>query len=143
MQGFINDMIGNSNFHTMVHNSNKATHTEQDEINDLNEDLRHLRYELNNNINDNDIENSHDKTILVNNRFNPTTPLMPSLWKKRKDGFMNGMTRMMSETIDITLLQKRMNQVAHTRLRVITTSLKRLQVITTSINSPKPSITGY
>ena len=36
VQGFINYMVGNTNIPTMVHNSNKATYTEQDEINDLN-----------------------------------------------------------------------------------------------------------
>ena len=45
---------------------------------------------------------------------------------------MNGLTRMINGTITITFLQKRMNQGAHTRLRVITTSL----------NSSKPSTTG-
>ena len=54
MQGFINEMDGNTNVPTMVHNSNKATYMDQDEINDLNEDLRHLRYGLGDNINDDD-----------------------------------------------------------------------------------------
>ena len=49
VQGFINNMVGNTNVPTMVHNSNEVTYTEQDEINDLNEDLRHLRYELGDN----------------------------------------------------------------------------------------------
>ena len=39
-------MVGNTNAPTMVHSSNKATYTEQEEINDLNEDLYHLRYGL-------------------------------------------------------------------------------------------------
>ena len=55
---------------------------------------------------------------------------------------MIGLTRMMSGTDTITLQQKRMNQGAHTRLRVITTSLKRLRVITTSLKSQKSSTTG-
>ena len=51
----------------MDHNSNKATYTEQDEINDLNEDLRHLRYGLGDNINDDNNKNSYENTNLVNN----------------------------------------------------------------------------
>ena len=46
------DMIGNTNYPTMVHNSNKATYTEQDEINDLNKDLFYLHNGLEDNIND-------------------------------------------------------------------------------------------
>ena len=57
---------------------------------------------------------------------------MPTSWKKRKDGFINGLTRMMSGTITTTFLEERMNQGAHTRIRVITASLK----------SPRPSTTG-
>ena len=52
---------------------------------------------------------------------------------------MIGLTHMMSGTDTITLQQKRMNQGAHTRLRVITTSLKCLWVITTSLQSHKLS----
>ena len=47
------------------------------------------------------------------------------------------LTRMMSRTDIIILQQKRVNQGAHTRLWVITTSLKRLWVITTSLQSQK------
>ena len=36
VQGFINDIFGNTNVPTMVNNSNKAAYMEQDEINDLN-----------------------------------------------------------------------------------------------------------
>ena len=73
MQRFINDMVDNT-IPTMAHNSNEATYTEQDEIKDLNEDLRHLRYGLGDNINDNDNKNSHDNTNLANNglKFNKT-----------------------------------------------------------------------
>ena len=60
-------MVGNTNVATTVHSSNEAIYTEQDEINDLNEDLRHLNYGLGNNINDDDNKNSHDNTILANN----------------------------------------------------------------------------
>ena len=53
MQGFINDMFDDT-IPMKAHNSNKATYTEQDGINDLNKDLRHLRYGLVYNINDDD-----------------------------------------------------------------------------------------
>ena len=65
VQGFINDMVGNTNIPTMVHNSNKATFLEQDKINDLNEDLRHLHYGLGDNINDANNKNNHDNTNLA------------------------------------------------------------------------------
>ena len=67
VQGFINDMVGNTNVPTMVHNSNKATYTEQDEINDLNEDLLYLHNRLGNNINNANNKNNHDNTNLVDN----------------------------------------------------------------------------
>ena len=62
-------MVDNTNIPTTVHSSNKATYTEQEEINDLNEDLCHLHYGLGNNINDDDNKNSHDETILANNEM--------------------------------------------------------------------------
>ena len=73
VQGFINDMVDNI-IPTMAHNSNKATYTEQDEINDLNEDLRHLHYGLGDNINDDDNEDSRDNTNIADNglKFNNT-----------------------------------------------------------------------
>ena len=46
VQGATNDTVDNTNIPTTVHSSNKTIYTEQDEINDLNEALRHLRYEL-------------------------------------------------------------------------------------------------
>ena len=61
------NMVGNTNVPTTVHNSNKTTYMEQDEINDLNEDLCHLHYGLRNNINDNNSEDSHDNTTLADN----------------------------------------------------------------------------
>ena len=67
VQGFINDMAGNTNVLTMVHNSNEVADMEQDEINDLDEDLRHLRYGLGDNINDDDNKNSQDNTNLADN----------------------------------------------------------------------------
>ena len=39
-------MVGITNVPTTVHSNNKATYAEQKEINDLNEDLCHLRYGL-------------------------------------------------------------------------------------------------
>ena len=67
VQGFINDMVGNTNVPTMVRNSHEATYTEQDEINDLNKDLLHLRNGLGDNINNANNKNSHDNTNLTNN----------------------------------------------------------------------------
>ena len=71
VQGFINDRVGNTNIPMMVQNSNKTTYTEQDEINDLDEDLGHLHYGLKDNINDDDNENSHNITNLVDNELKP------------------------------------------------------------------------
>ena len=67
VQGFINDMVGNTNDPTMVHNSNKTTCIEQDGINDLIEDLCHLRYSLGDNINNANNQNTHDNTNFANN----------------------------------------------------------------------------
>ena len=75
VQGFTNDMVGNANIPTMVHNSNKVTYREQDKINDLNEDIRHLRYRLRDNINDDDNKNSHDNTNLANNGLKPNNTI--------------------------------------------------------------------
>ena len=44
-------MVGITNVPTTVHSNNKATYAEQEEINDLNKELRHLRHELRGNIN--------------------------------------------------------------------------------------------
>ena len=52
VQGFINNMVGDTNAPTVVESGNKATYTEQDEINDLNEDFLHLHNGLGDNIND-------------------------------------------------------------------------------------------
>ena len=49
----------------MVDSSNKATYTEQDEINDLNEDLLHLHNGLGDNINDANNKDNHDDTNLA------------------------------------------------------------------------------
>ena len=129
--GFINDMVDDT-IPTMAHNSNKATYLEQDEINDLNKDLRHLRYGLGDNINDDDKKNSHNNTNLPHNGLKSNNTIGAHIVEEKKDGFMNGLTHMMSGTVITIFLQRRMNQGAHTRL----------QVITTSLNSPKSSITG-
>ena len=60
-------MVGNINVSTTIHSSNEAIYTKQDEINDINGDLRHLRYGLGNNFNNDDNKNSHDNTTLVDN----------------------------------------------------------------------------
>ena len=59
----------------MVHNSNKEIYTEQDEINDLNEDLLHLRNGLGDNINDANNKNNYDNTNLANNRLKSNNTL--------------------------------------------------------------------
>ena len=87
VQGFINDMVGNTNVPTMVHNSNKATYTEQDEINDLNEDLRHLRYGLGNNINNDDNQNSHDNTNLANNGLKSNNTIGTHIVEEKEEWF--------------------------------------------------------
>ena len=72
-QGVTNDMVGLTNVPTTVYSNNKAIYAEQEETNDLNEDLRHLRHELRGNMDDNDYI-SHDETIPANNtlKFNNT-----------------------------------------------------------------------
>ena len=62
-------MVGNTNVPNTVHSSKEATYTEQEEINDLYEDLRHLRYGLRNNINDDDNRNSHENKNLTDNEL--------------------------------------------------------------------------
>ena len=80
-------MVGKTNVPTMVHNSNKATCTEQDEINNLNEDLRHLRYGLGDNINNDDNENSHDNTNLANNGLKSKSTIGTHIMEKKKGLF--------------------------------------------------------
>ena len=87
VQGVINDMVGITNVPTTVHSSNEATYTEQDEINDLNEDLRHLRYELKGNINDDDDKNSHDKTILANNGLKSNNNIGAPIVEENEESF--------------------------------------------------------
>ena len=99
VQGVTNDMIGNTNVSKTVHSSNEVTYMEQDEINDLNEDLCHLRYGLGDNINDDDHKNNHYITNLANNGLKSNKALCAHIVEKRKDSFMDGLTRMMSGTI--------------------------------------------
>ena len=66
-QGFINGMVGNINIFTVVESGIKATYSEQDEINDLNEDPLHLHNGLGDNINDANNKNNHDNTNLADN----------------------------------------------------------------------------
>ena len=67
VQGFINDMVGNTNVPTMANSSSKVTCTEQDEINDLNEGLLRLHNGLGDNINDANNKNNYDNTNLEDN----------------------------------------------------------------------------
>ena len=70
-------------------------------MNNLNKEVLHLQLALRGNMDNNDV--SHDEANLANNKLKPTTPLVPTLWKKRKDSFMIELSRMMSETNTITL----------------------------------------
>ena len=63
-QGVTNDMVGITNVPTSVDSNNKATYAEQEENDDLNEELLHLRHELRDNMDNNDCV-SHDETIPV------------------------------------------------------------------------------
>ena len=67
VQGFINNMVGNTNVPTVVESGNKVTYTKQDKINDLDEDLLNLYNELEDNINDANNKNNQDSTNLANN----------------------------------------------------------------------------
>ena len=77
-------------------------------------------------------ENIHGNTNLANTELKSNNILSAHIVERRKDGFIDGLTHMMSEIITLILLQKRMNQGDHTCLRVTTAFL----------NSPKPSTTG-
>ena len=87
VQGITNDMVNNTNSPTMVHNSNKVTYTEQYEINDLNDDLRHLRCGLGDNINDDDNKNSHDNINLVNNRLKSNNIIGAHIMEEKEGRF--------------------------------------------------------
>ena len=80
-------MVGNTNVPAKVHSSNKATYAEQEEINDLNEDLHNLRYELRGNINDDDNKNSHDKTILANNGLKSNNNIGAHIVEEKEESF--------------------------------------------------------
>ena len=75
-------MIGNTNVPTMVHSSNEATYTEQDEINNLNEDLLHLHNGLGDNINDANNESNHDNTNFTDNGLKSNNTLGANIVKK-------------------------------------------------------------
>ena len=89
VQEFINDMV-DTTISTTAHNSNEAIYTEQDEINDLNEDLRHLRYGLGDNINDDENKNSHNNTNPTNNGFKSNNTIGAHIVEEKKGWFMNG-----------------------------------------------------
>ena len=80
-------MVGNTNVPTTVHSSNKATDMEQDEINDLNGNLHHLRYGLWDNINDDDNKNSHDNTILANNELKSNNTIGTHIVEEKEQWF--------------------------------------------------------
>ena len=81
-QGVTNDMVGNTNVPTIVHSSNKATYAKQEEINDLNGDLCHLRHELRGNMDNDDNKNSHDETILADNGLKSNNNIGAHIVKK-------------------------------------------------------------
>ena len=80
-------MVDNTSLPTMVHNSNKATYMEQDKINDLNEDLRHLRYGLGDNINNDDHTNHHDNSNLANNGLNSNNTIGAHIVEETEEWF--------------------------------------------------------
>ena len=87
VHGVTNNMVDNTNIPTTVHSSNEATCTEQEEINGLNKDLCHLRYELRGNINDDDNKNSHDETILANNGLKSNNNIGAHIVEEKKESF--------------------------------------------------------
>ena len=80
-------MVGNTNVPITVHSSNEATYTEQEEINDLNEDLRHLRHGLGNNINNDDNKNSYDNTILTDNGLKSNNTIGAHILEEKEGQF--------------------------------------------------------
>ena len=78
-------MVGNTNVPTVVHYSNKATYTEQDEISDLIEDLRHLRYGIQDNINDDDHENNHDNSNIVDNGLDSDNTIGAHIMEEKEE----------------------------------------------------------
>ena len=115
VQGFINDMVGNTNIPTVVKSCNKTT-----VVSKLGKAKPDAVY-----------ENNHDNTNLADTGLKSNNILFPTSWKKRKDGFIDWLTHIMNGTITTIFLGKRMNQRAHTHLRVTTVFL----------NSPRPSTT--
>ena len=119
VQGFINDMISersNTDAPTLVEYNNKTTAASK--LGKTKPVVVH--------------ENNNGNTKFVDTGLNPTAPLVPTLWKKREDGFMDRLISMMCRMIIPIHLQKRMNRGSHTRS----------QVTTAFLNSPKPNTTG-
>ena len=87
VQGFINNMVGNTNITTMVDSSDKATYMEQDEINDLNEALFHLCNRLGENINNANNKNNYDNTNLANNGLKSNNNLGAHIVEEKEGWF--------------------------------------------------------
>ena len=85
-QGVTNDMVGITNVPTTVHSNNEKTYEEQEEINDLNEDLRHLRHELGGNMDDDDYV-SHDETIPVKNVLKSNNTIGAHIVEEKEESF--------------------------------------------------------
>ena len=86
LQGFINDIVDNIT-PTTAHNSIKATYTEYDVINGLNEDLRHLRYWLEDNINDNGNKNRHENTNPADNGLKSNNTICAHIVEEKEGWF--------------------------------------------------------
>ena len=84
--GVTNNMVGITNVPTTVHSNNEATYAEQEEINDLNEDLSHLRHKLRGNM-DNDDYVSHDETIPANNVLKSNNTIGAHIVVGKEDSF--------------------------------------------------------
>ena len=79
------DLIDTSDLYGLI-NENEATYAEQEEINDLNEELRHLRPEVRGNM-DNDDYVSHDETITVNNVSKPNNTIGTHIVEGKEESF--------------------------------------------------------
>ena len=80
----------------MIHNSNKLTYTEQDEINDLNKDLLHLRNGQGDNINNVNNKTNHVNTNLADNGLKSNNTLGAHIVEK-KEGQFYGWANMYDE----------------------------------------------
>ena len=92
-QGFINGMISNTDAPTVVEGNSEATAASK--LGKVKPVVVH--------------ENNHGNTKLANTGLKSNNILVPISWKKRKDGFMDGLTSMMCGTITPIHLRKRMN----------------------------------